>query len=253
MWAGERQQRILALLAGNGQLSTDRLARDLQVSRETVRRDLVTLEASGLLRRRHGGVLATDAPAEAPYQIRREFRRAEKARIAQAAIRLVKPGELCFIEAGTTTSAFAAALAAVPDVSVITNSLEVASLTQNGRPEGALLLGGRMSSDVPGTFGEVTLDMVRQFSVDAAIVSPVALSSEGGAMTYHLAEAMVARAMIAQADRVIMLADSSKLGVASRVQIAACPQIDILVTDDGAATEMLDALRQAGIGHILVA
>ena len=217
MWAGERQQRILSLLAGNGQLSTERLARDLRVSRETVRRDLVLLESSGLLRRRHGGVIATDAPVEAPFQIRRESRRAEKARIAQAAVGLLRSGELCFIDTGTTTFAFAAALAATLDVSVITNSFEVGSLYQSSRPEGALLLGGRMSNDVPGTFGDVTLDMLRRFSADVAVVSPVALSAGGGAMNYRLAEAMVARAMIAQGRRVIMLADSSKLDLSSRV------------------------------------
>lgn len=254
MWAGERQQRILALLASQGSLSTERLARELRVSRETVRRDILTLEEAGRLQRFHGGVLPAGAPPEAPFATRRATRAAEKARIAEAAAALVRPGACCLIETGTTTTAFAAALLSLPDVSVITNSLEVAGLFQDRPAEaGALLLGGRVAAEVPGTFGEIAIEMLSQFSADLAVVSPVALSPEEGAMNHHPREAALGRAMIARAARVLMLADSGKLGRTSRVLLAPCARIDILVTDAGADPALLDALRQAGIGQIIVA
>lgn len=254
MWAQERHRRIQGLLHQFKQMSADDLARDLDVSRETIRRDLLELESAGLLKRVHGGAVLPEPPSEAPFADRLQVRRKEKQAIARAAAREVKPGQVCFIDAGSTTAILAAELGKIAGLTIITNSIDVAN-TLNGLRQDVttLLLGGRLHSDVPGTYGELTLSEIARFRADIALLSPVGIHPEHGATDFVLHEAEIARAMIQQSQRVLFLADHAKLGHASRVAICPCDRIDLLVTDTGADRKLLAALRRAGLGETLVA
>lgn len=254
MWAPDRHHSILALLSRRGQVSNDLLVQELQVSRETIRRDILELEASGQLKRVHGGVIAAEATPEAPFNVRIRSSAAEKLRIGVAAARLINPGMLCAIDTGTTTLAFAEALAAIPNVSVITNSLAVATTIRAAQREAdIILLGGEMDADVPGTFGKQAVALMQQFVPDVAILSPVAISSEHGATSYALAEAEMARAMIDRATRVVILADHAKIGGMSRVRMCGCDEIDVLVTDRNAPGAEIEKLRRSGIDDVVLA
>jgi DeoR family fructose operon transcriptional repressor len=254
VWAPDRHHSILALLSRRRQVSNDLLVQELQVSRETIRRDILELEASGQLRRVHGGVIAVEAPPEAPFEVRIRSSAVEKQRIGVAAAKLIQPGMLCAIDTGTTTLAFAEALAAIPNVSVITNSLSAATtIRATQRETEIILLGGQMDADVPGTFGRQALELMQQFVPDVAILSPVAISSEHGATSYALAEAELARAMIDRASRLIILADHAKIGGMSRVRMCVCEEIDVLVTDRAAPSDEIEKLRRKGIDEILLA
>ncbi len=251
MWAEERHHRILSLLVAHGRIGTDNLAETLNVSRETVRRDLLKLESEGKVRRVHGGVVASELPEEKPFETRRGVNAEAKQRIARAAVRLLQPGECVFIDAGTTTAAFAVELAKTPGIAVITNSLDVAaSLRAAQRDADVHLLGGQLGPDVPATYGATTINQIALFRPDAAIISPVGLHPEHGATDYFLAEAEVARAMIANAGRLIMLADRSKIGQTSRARLCGCADIDVLVMDKGEHA-LLAALQQAGAATII--
>jgi DeoR family transcriptional regulator, fructose operon transcriptional repressor len=253
MWAEERHHRIMSLLLAQGRIETDSLAGMLNVSRETVRRDLMKLESAGKVRRVHGGVIATELPPEKPFETRRQVNIQEKQRIAKAAVRLLQPGECCFVDAGTTTAAFAVELARAPGIAVITNSLDVASSMRAAQPSADVhLLGGQIGADVPATYGETTIAQIERFRPDVAVISPVALHPDHGAMDYLLPEAEVARAMIVNAGRVIMLADRSKLGEISRVRLCACPQIDVLVVEKG-GHPLLGRLSDAGVKRMVEA
>lgn len=254
MWAPDRHHSILALLSRRGQVSNDLLVQELQVSRETIRRDILELEASGQLKRVHGGVIAVEAPPEAPFIVRMRSSTVEKQRIGIAAAKLIEPGMLCAIDTGTTTLAFAEALAAIPNISVVTNSLSVATTIRSARSDtDIILLGGEMDTDVPGTFGKQAVALMQQFVPDVAILSPVAISSEHGATSYALAEAELARAMIDRASRVIILADHAKIGAMSRVRMCGCDEIDVLVSDRDAPSDEIEKLRRKGIDEILLA
>jgi DeoR/GlpR family transcriptional regulator of sugar metabolism len=254
MWAGDREQLILRLLSTvDGRMQTDRLAEVLKVSRETIRRDLLKLEAAGKVRRVHGGVIAVEESAEKPFLARRSLHAEAKQRIAQAAARLLKPGESCFIDAGTTTAAFAVALTNVALLSVVTNSLEIATTLRNAQPTaGVLLLGGNLATDVPGTHGELTIGQIARFRPALAFISTVGVHPEHGATNYLLSEAEVARAMIANAGRVVLLADRSKLGQVSRMHVCDCAEIDVLVTERG-GHPLLASLKKAGISKVVEA
>jgi DeoR family transcriptional regulator, fructose operon transcriptional repressor len=254
MWSKERHQKILAILKAQHQISTDLLADDFGVSRETIRRDLIELEGEGQVKRVHGGAVLPQPVAEESFKKRMSSNQREKKAIARRAVALIKPGECVFMDAGTTTSIFARELARIPDVSVITNSIDIAMTIQRSEHHlDVLLLGGRVVSDVPGTYGELTMAEISRFNVDVAVTSPVALHPEQGAANFDLHEAEVARAMIAHSTRLIMLADHSKLGATSRVQYCNTEQIDTLVTGADAATDVQDAFTRYGVKNIILA
>ncbi len=217
----------MALLRNGAQVSTATIAETLGVSRETVRRDFLTLEAEGVLKRVHGGVVSCEVPSEAPFERRRRLHWREKLAIGRTAARLIEPGMIVFVDAGTTTLAFAEALDAIADLRVVTNAVGVAERLR-GR---ALLLGGEINTDVPATFGELTLANIERFMADMAFISPVAVHPVAGAMNYALNEAEVARAMIRRSRKTVVLADHSKLGQTSRVSVCEVSEIDTLVCD----------------------
>lgn len=234
----ERHRRILAILQHAENARTIDIAGELGVSRETVRRDLVELQRSGDVGRVHGGATIGGNIAEAPFQARMGRRWAEKLQIGRTAAGLLKPGQAIFLDAGSTTAAFAEALRPVPEVQVITNLHSAAY----GLRERAFMLGGRFADEVPATFGELTLAEIRRFHVDVAVVSPTAVNLQHGLMYYQVHECEVARAMCDHAEQVMVLADSSKIGAVSRVRLGALESADVLVTDKSLPAEMHEAL-----------
>jgi DeoR/GlpR family transcriptional regulator of sugar metabolism len=195
---------------------------------------------------------AADTIVEVPFPHRADVNRAEKAAIARAAAPLLLEGQTCFVDAGTTTALLAAELARVPGLTVITNSLQVATCRQAMRPQDeTILLGGRLLSAVPATYGDATVAEIVRYAADIAILSAVGVSAALGATNYLTHEAEVARAMVARSRRTMLLADHSKIGAESRVQFCPCSRIDVLVTDEAADAAVLAALRAAGVGSIV--
>lgn len=235
MWSKERHQRILKLLNTTNQVSAGALADMLMVSRETIRRDLVELEIQGDVRRVHGGAVLPGPASEEPFKKRLTTNPREKREIARKAAALIEPGQCIMVDAGTTTSVFAHELTKAPGIMVITNSIDVASIIKAAECDIELiLLGGQLISDVPGTFGELTLSEIQRFNADHAFVAPVALHPDSGAFDFDLHEAEVARAMIAQSGQVNMLVVGGKLGTTSRVSYCPPERIDVVITDEAA-------------------
>ncbi|SHK39336.1 transcriptional regulator, DeoR family [Roseomonas rosea] len=253
MWSQERHNLILEKLRAQRRIAVDGMAEELGVSRETVRRDLVDLEAAGFLRRVHGGAVLTEIAPEEPFARRLQLRRAEKTAIARATLPLLKAGETCFVDAGSTTALLAVELCRLSGLTVITNSLEVAqAFRAQGAAHHTILLGGRVQPDMPGTSGEALMAELSRYSADVALVSPMGLHPEEGATSFIAAEAEIARQMVGRSRRTILLADHSKLGVVSRAQVCPCARIAALVTD-AAGRPHAAAFRGAGIGEVVVA
>lgn len=250
MWAKERHQRILAMLATNRQVSANDLAGMLSVSRETVRRDLMDLEEAGQVNRVHGGAVLPEPRSEEPFRQRVSTQIRAKREIARKAAGLIQPGQTIMVDAGTTTAIFGQELAKLTGVSVITNSLDIA-MTLQGAGKEVLMLGGRMATDVPATVGELTLSEIRRFRADLCFCAPVAVHPTKGAFFYDLQEAEIAMAMLAQSRESIILADHKKLGETSRVQSWEINEVGTLVTNRGARSEHIEAFRHAGVKLLL--
>lgn len=240
MWHSQRRSKILSILKSEANARTSEIAHELGVSRETVRRDLKSLESKGLLDRVHGGAVMPEHESEASFDKRRRLNWNEKMQIGRKALDLLSPGMSIFLDAGTTTLAFAEQLRNGPEVTVITNSLSAAEILG---PD-ALLLGGRILSDVPACFGELTLSQIDRFRADMAIISPTAVHAESGVMYYELHESEVARAMATRAACTVALADRSKFAATSRVVMAELSTIDRIITCD---RHDADVQKQFGI------
>lgn len=248
----ERWLRIRTLLATFSRLSTDRIAQDLGVSRETVRRDVLALESQNALRRVHGGVVAPGPEPEPPLAVRQTVRAKEKRAIARAATRLLQPGQTLFVDAGSTTAILAEELSRLSGLTIITNGLAVAlrlSAADEGRSarNDVILLGGRVNPELQASYGDITVAEVMRYRADVALLSPVGVHGQIGATSFDHHEAAVARAMVQQAKALIVLADHSKLGQTSRVVYAVPQDIATIVTDAAArALPATSALQASG-------
>ncbi|MDG0801913.1 DeoR/GlpR family DNA-binding transcription regulator [Pectobacterium polaris] len=251
-----RLHRIQALLSTLNRVSTEKIIQHLGVSRETVRRDILKLEAAGALRRVHGGIVATTQEPEPPLSIRNTVREKEKQAIARAAVQQLKAGQTLFIDAGSTTSLLADELLSMPGMTVITNSLTVAqklTATESVAQHSVILLGGYIGTSAQATSGDVTLNELQRYRADVALLSPVGIDAASGATSFAHHEAAIARSMVQYARTRIILADRSKIGVTSRVVYATMPEIDMVVTDASSADKPELSLLQKHCQQVILA
>lgn len=250
----ERYQRITTLITSFKRVSTDQIIRELQVSRETVRRDLLALEGLGQLRRVHGGVVVTNyTPEEPPLSERLQARHIEKRAIARQAALSVPSGSTVFLDTGSTTLAVADELLSLSGLTIITNSIDIAtrfvgldaSLQSRNR---LIILPGTVSAGLPAIYGENTIADVARYYADVAILSPTALDTTRGAMSFNHQEAAIARAMCDNARNILIVADHSKIGQSSRISFCGNNAIDQLITDSKANdVAALPAFERLGI------
>ncbi|WP_436495405.1 DeoR/GlpR family DNA-binding transcription regulator [Actinokineospora sp. HUAS TT18] len=240
MYAAERQQLIAERARAAGRVEVAALAEDLGVTTETVRRDLDSLEKRGVLRRVHGGAIPVERLRFEPELAARDTEAtAEKQRIAKAALAELPAEGVILLDAGSTTSRLAELLPADRDLTVVTNGLPIALALAN-RGLNVLSLGGRVRTKTLAGVDAWALNALRDLYVDVAFLGTNGLSAGRGLSTPDQAEAAVKQAMVAAARRVVVLADSSKVGTDCFARFASLDQVDVIITDDG-----LDALEAA--------
>ena len=234
-----RLHRIRSLISTHHQVSTERIIKELGVSRETARRDIIALEEQGIARRVHGGIVAIDAPAEAPLTLRYAAREKEKRSIARCAVQQLHAGQTLFLDSGSTTTLLAQELRTMSGLTIITNSLQAAlalTATENESQleHEVILLGGTMSAGTQQTRGGHTINEIHRYQADVALLSPVGVDPANGASSFSPEEAAIATAMTRQARQLILLADHSKLGTTSRYCYARPEEIHLLISDQAA-------------------
>jgi DeoR family transcriptional regulator, fructose operon transcriptional repressor len=247
MFAEQRQQRIVDQARLAGRVDVAELAAELEVTSETVRRDLTVLERQGVLRRVHGGAIPVERLGFEPGLAARDMaRRAEKERIAKAAIAELPVEGSVLIDAGTTTARLAEALPANRELTVVTNGLPIA-LTLSVRPGlTVLLVGGRVRGRTQATVDDWARRVLADTYVDVAFIGANGISVERGLTTPDPAEAAVKRAMIAAARRVLVLADHSKVGRTHFARFGGLGDVAMLITDSGLDADVAARLEAAG-------
>ncbi|MGK5639042.1 DeoR/GlpR family DNA-binding transcription regulator [Streptomyces sp. URMC 126] len=258
VFAAERRQLILEMVRANGAVSLRELARVVQTSEVTVRRDVRALEAEGLLDRRHGGaVLPGGFTRESGFPQKSHLATAEKTAIADLAASFVEEGEAVVVGAGTTTQELARRLARVPGLTVVTNSLLVAQALAHANRVEVVMTGGTLRGSNYALVGSGAEQSLQGLRVSRAFLSGSGLTAERGLSTSNMLSASVDRALVQAAAEVVVLADHSKLGTDTMFQTVPTDVITRLVTDEPpphderAATE-LQALADQGV-HISVA
>ncbi len=250
MYPEERRQAMSRLVAERRRLSVTELADEFDVTTETVRRDLSHLERSGAIRRTHGGAVPADALSapEAEVAERDRTNTDLKELIAKAALaQLPEDGASVVVDAGSTTVRLAAAMPGDRRLSVHTHAVPVAARLLVLPHVEVNLLPGRVRSTTQAAVGGPTVAALAALRVDVAFLGTNAVSAQHGFSTPDADEAAVKSALVASARRVVVLADSTKLGRRSTVRFARTSEVDVLVTDPGADTSELRRLEQAGI------
>ncbi len=234
-------------------MSLRELARVVQTSEVTVRRDVRALEAEGLLDRRHGGaVLPGGFTRESGFPQKSHLATAEKTAIADLAAGLVEEGEAIVVGAGTTTQELARRLARVPGLTVVTNSLLVAQALAHANRVEVVMTGGTLRGSNYALVGSGAEQSLQGLRVSKAFLSGSGLTAERGLSTSNMLSASVDRALVQAAAEVVVLADHTKLGTDTMFQTVPTDVITRLVTDeppthdDRAATE-LQALADQGV------
>ncbi|WP_431683924.1 DeoR/GlpR family DNA-binding transcription regulator [Kitasatospora sp. KL5] len=241
------------MVRANGAVSLRELARVVQTSEVTVRRDVRALEAEGLLDRRHGGaVLPGGFSREPGYPQKTHLAAAEKSAIADLAAGLVEEGDAVVVGAGTTTQELARRLARVPGLTVVTNSLLVAQALAHANRVEVVMTGGTLRGSNYALVGSGAEQSLAGLRVAKAFVSGSGLTAERGLSTTNMLSASVDRALVQAAAEVIVLADHTKLGADTMFQTVPTDAITRLVTDEQSAAQdptarELDALADCGV------
>ncbi len=248
MYAEERQQAIAQTVVRRGRVSVTELAATFEVTTETVRRDLSVLERSGHLRRVHGGAVPTGSVIETQLAERDESHAEEKERIAKAAVALLPPvATSLLLDAGSTVGRFAAHLPPDRRLVVFTHALPVAHRLGGAAHVDLHLIPGRVRTTTLAAVGADTVSAVERLRVELAFLGTNGLSLRHGLSTPDSDEAAAKRAMVAAADRVVVLADADKLDKEHTVRFAALEDVDVLVTDDRIEDAVVTALERAGL------
>jgi DeoR family fructose operon transcriptional repressor len=250
MYAEERQQAIAALVMSQGRASVAELAQEYDVTTETVRRDLATLDRAGVLRRVHGGAVPVRALhlVEAGVGERESTRADHKDAIAAAATEFFPlSGATVLLDAGTTTARIAAHLPTDRDLVVVTNSVPIAARLAAMPTVTLQLLGGRVRGITQAAVGEQALRVLDTIRVDIAFIGTNAISARHGLSTPDSEEAAVKRAMVRSANYVVVAADSSKVGREEFVSFAPISDVDTLITDTEIADDDLRSLTGHGV------
>jgi DeoR family transcriptional regulator, glycerol-3-phosphate regulon repressor len=244
----DRQREILRKLKPGESHAIGRLAQELEVSEETIRRELRVLEARGAVVWTHGAVQLAAVSSEGPHDRRMQENLAEKTRIAAAAAAFVRDGDTLFIDAGSTACYVARALAgARRELKVITNSLVVAQ-TLGGRDGNSLFLaGGELDYDYKAFSDHVAQAYVSQFTPHLAILTVGGVHPEHGLTDRHAREAAMSRIVYERADRVLLAADHTKFGRLGLIRTASPEEVDILVTDAPLEEPFVEAFRRATV------
>jgi len=246
----DRRDRIVELLLEHQRLSVEELAHRLDTSQETIRRDLTALHEQNRLRKFHGGAALPDSVGEGAFRLRMVEQLEAKRAIARRAAGLFAPGDTLFIDTGSTTIAFAGELAQRTGLTVITNAVGIAQLMTRGGGNQVFLLGGEHRHEAGENVGPMVLRQIADFRPAHAVLTVGALLPEGPA-DFDAAEAEIARAMIAQAESVTLLADSTKFTRQALFPLCDMPRVTRIVTDKAPVGALAAALDAAGVELIL--
>lgn len=255
----KRANEILRLLLRQGKTSIEELTGVFGTSPASVRRDLVRMEERGLVHRTHGGaMLAGQAVYEpfrfdASFQVREDRFAQEKRRIGEAGAAMIEDGETIGLTAGTTTVQIARCLRQRKRLSVVTNAVNIGMELSASSGVNVSMTGGSMRwAGAYSLIGPTAIESLKLLVMDRVFLGVCGVDSDRGATIIEPDEAAVFRVMAAHAKQVVIVADSSKIGMVSPAIICPPEKIDVLITDDGVSEEMLAGFVRHGVKLLVV-
>ncbi|WP_328913600.1 MULTISPECIES: DeoR/GlpR family DNA-binding transcription regulator [unclassified Streptomyces] len=258
----QRWSTLMELLAERGQLDVEDVAAELTVSAATIRRDLDELAAQQMLVRTRGGAVAHSVSYELPLRYKTSRHAPQKQRIAQAAADLVAAGDVVGLNGGTTTTETARVLAlrharepatgGVPGLTVVTNALNIAAELAVRPQIKIVVTGGVARPQSYELVGPLAAGVLNEVVLDIAVLGVDGLDPERGLMTHQEDEAGISRLLADRAHRLVVAADSSKIGRRAFARICSLDRVHYLVTDAGIGEEDRDRIAEAGVKVVTV-
>lgn len=249
----DRQLRILEHLVRHDELEVAQLSELLQVSPSTVRRELTTMEKIGLLVRTHGAArLPTPIHYDSPYEKRAAQQIQAKRKIAAVAKKLIEPGMVVGISGGTTCTELGRQMRATERVTIVTNAVNVALELQGQLGKRVMITGGTLTEGSYELIGDQVVQSLQAVHLDLAFVGASGIDLGFGFSVSDEPEAVAGRALMASADRSVIVADHTKIGRATFARLCRLTEVNLLITDDQITLSQREALEAAGL-DILVA
>lgn len=253
MFAEERKREIQKLLQAQGKVKTLALAELFEVSEPTIRRDINEMEEQGLLIRTHGGAIALDTAEKEPSFVEKSDRlQKEKEQIGRIAAAMIHDGDTVVMDTGTTTLMIARHMQA-ENVTVVTNSLDIAYELENKPNVEILITGGVIRWNTRAMVGPVADSALDRFRVDLAFIGANAVSIENGITTPNVGEADIKRKMIRVARKTFLVLDHTKFDRTTFSRIADLSEISGIITDPGVSNDIVRRYEQADVSIILKA
>jgi DeoR/GlpR family transcriptional regulator of sugar metabolism len=251
MLVSERQHKILHRVQTEGSVRNYDLVEEFGVSDETIRKDLTALERLGRLVRTHGGAIRPEPDRfDLPLPERTAINETEKDLIAVAAAQLISARETIFLDASSTVLRLADHLPSMP-LTVVTNAHHIVVAVASRTDLTLVCTGGTYENQSRSYTGAMAEDASKRFVIRSAFLGVDALDPERGAMDVNHGHGVLKERLIERVDRVIVLADSTKLGARSAYRFADVKDIDILVTDTAASPELVSKFEAQGVQVIM--
>lgn len=239
-----RHKEIIELVSERGFVTIDDLAQHFQVTPQTIRRDINQLDQEKRLQRYHGGAGIPSSTLNTAYSDRKIQNLEEKTRIGEAIASKIPDHASMFINIGTTTETIAKALLNHRGLTIITNNLHVASILSSKEDFNVIIAGGAVRNRDGGIIGEATVDFVKQFKVDFAIIGISGIDDDGELLDFDYQEVRVAQAIIENSRQIYLAADHSKFGRNAMIRLGNISQASHLFTGQVPPKHISDILSE---------
>lgn len=245
MGLNQRRQEILNLIREDGHAKVQKLAQIFKVSEVTIRQDLETLEEMGFVQREHGGAFLKDVGSFAKTgTLLNQSHLEEKREIARKAAALIQEGDSIILDSGSTTTELARLLTDFKSLTVLTNALNIAFILGENPGINLIVSGGEFKAPTLSLTGDMAAATFKGIHVSKCFLATAGISPDMQLTYPGLSDLVVKSAMIRAADKVYLLADSSKLGISSFAALGRISLIDILITDSRITAEQFQALQE---------
>lgn len=248
MKQARRRKEILTELENEGIVDTIALSKKLEVSTMTIRRDLQALSREGIVTITHGGAVLNEGSLfEHPMTYKEERYIEEKKRIGAFCASFVNDGDSVFIDTGTTAYQVAESIKNKKNIVVTTQSLSVMQLLSEYKNIKLIAAPGIYRAMSKGFLGEITCEFVKDFKYDILFLAAEGINVEHGISVPDIVDATTKKALVSRAVKVVAVMDKSKFGSSYFMTVTALDQVDIVVTNEGADPNIVNAIRERGV------
>jgi DeoR/GlpR family transcriptional regulator of sugar metabolism len=242
-----RQDKLLKLVIDKGYCTVEELAEVLDVSTQTIRRDIKKLSDERMLVRHHGGASSPSSTVNLDYEIRKVSETDEKNAIGERITQMIPDNSTVFLTIGTTTEIIASHLLKKNNLQVITNSLRVANVLHSNKSFDVLIPSGKVRAKNGGIIGTEALEFIKNFRFDYMITSAGSIDEDGTLLEYDLNETAIAQAVMKSARNVFVALDSTKYTPKGSIELGNIKDATVYFTDVQPPADIQDVLDNGGV------